>query len=389
MIYVTIDTNVYLDILLDPNEYDYNLKEKRYREIIENKEEDPYRYREDKLPLTLIPLKSLCENNAIKLIITEVTKLELEKHNSRYMEEIKRGYKQLEEVIKKEKIWNNIAYIKNELQSVLEQNKKMNIENWNYGYEKLMELIQLENNIYLSLNPDIICNLYRKNIAGLLGNNEKEVENVTKNNDYLFVNTIQEYFKNNKKENDYIFLVTKDKKDFRGEKVTKNGLIYYDLKENFKDDKLDIKVLADMKSLYKLIDSYVDISKQIQQKTDEIFKETQQDSEYSEDSCWHNYIAWYDERIKDEILNEFNKKDKSLDEIKELRIDVIRDIKNILSECRELSSWDDRSELKLYNWLEMNEEEDIDILRLSKLLIIRENLKEYKKIHEEEIKKGE
>ncbi|MDB2157217.1 hypothetical protein [Clostridium butyricum] len=386
MIYVTIDTNVYLDILLNPNEYDYNLKEKNYGEIIEDMKEevseDIYRYRENKLPLSLIPLKTLCDNNVIKLIITEVTKLELMKQNARCIDDINKGYKQLETTIKNEKMWNNISYIKNELQSVLKQNKRMNIENWTYGYEKLMEFLESENNINLELNANVVCNLYRKNIAGLLGDNEKEVENATKNNDYLFVNTVQEYFKNNINENDHIFLITKDNKDFRGSRITDNeDRMYYELKDNFKDKNTDIKILADMKSFYKWTNVEVDLRKIINDKIDIIFEERKNDCEYTEDSMWHNCIYWYNENIKEDIINDFNMKNKSLKEINLIRERTLTNITNLLKECRELSSWDNRSEIKLYSWLEENEESELIILNLSTLLKIKENLLEYKKIH--------
>lgn len=386
MIYVTIDTNVYLDILLNPNEYDYNLKEKNYGEIIEDMKEevskDIYRYRENKLPLSLIPLKTLCDNNVIKLIITEVTKLELIKQNARCIDDINKGYKQLETTIKNEKMWNNISYIKNELQSVLKQNKRMNIENWTYGYEKLMEFLESENNINLELNANVVCNLYRKNIAGLLGDNEKEVENATKNNDYLFVNTVQEYFKNNINENDHIFLITKDNKDFRGSRITDNeDRMYYELKDNFKDKNTDIKILADMKSFYKWTNVEVDLRKIINDKIDIISEERKNDCEYTEDSMCHNCIYWYNENIKEDIINDFNMKNKSLKEINLIRERTLTDITNLLKECRELSSWDNRSEIKLYSWLEENEEGELIILNLSTLLKIKENLLEYKKIH--------
>ena len=39
----------------------------------------------------------------------------------------------------------------------------------------------------------------------------------------------------------------------------------------------------------------------------------------------------------------------------------------------------------MYSWLEMNDEYELEILRLSELLKIKENLKEYKKIHEKEV----
>ncbi len=60
---------------------------------------------------------------------------------------------------------------------------------------------------------------------------------------------------------------------------------------------------------------------------------------------------------------------------------IIQDIKSILNSCRSTFSWDDKSELKLYSWLEEYNEEDLIDLEFKTLCIIRKNLVEYLEIH--------
>lgn len=89
------------------------------------------------------------------------------------------------------------------------------------------------------------------------------------------------------------------------------------------------------------------------------------------------------ERVCLENLNEiFMKKiihtQNDLQKYREL---VINDIYKLLNDCRESKEWSDRSELKLYSWLENREEDYICMSKLSDLILIRENMKRYLKIH--------
>lgn len=69
----------------------------------------------------------------------------------------------------------------------------------------------------------------------------------------------------------------------------------------------------------------------------------------------------------------------------EYRKKVIKDIKEILEKCRGLKSWNDRSELKLYSWIKNRSEEEIEISKLSDLILIKNNLQKYYKIHLDEL----
>lgn len=60
---------------------------------------------------------------------------------------------------------------------------------------------------------------------------------------------------------------------------------------------------------------------------------------------------------------------------------VICDITSLLAACRNSMSWDNRSELKLYSWLNNHSEEEIYEEDISELESIRNNIIEYLKIH--------
>lgn len=77
--------------------------------------------------------------------------------------------------------------------------------------------------------------------------------------------------------------------------------------------------------------------------------------------------------------NVFVKLNFTQKELKEYRVKVIDNIKGILEKCRCLESCNDRSELKLYSWMENRTEEEIEISKLSDIININFDYLSYKK----------
>lgn len=63
------------------------------------------------------------------------------------------------------------------------------------------------------------------------------------------------------------------------------------------------------------------------------------------------------------------------------RSSITCDITSLLAACRRTKSWDNRSELKLYSWLNEHSEEEVTLENIQELKIIRKNLIEYLQIH--------
>lgn len=352
MIYIVIDTNIYLSMLHERNEHEYKLSNELYGDIISNGIENIEYVHEDKLPKSIIDLAILCENNIVKLIVPEVTLLELEKAKLKFKEDYSFEFKKLKEVIKSQNVWNEINYIKKDLTNIIDTHEKVNIQNWEMGYNNLIKFLESDCTIKVSLDSDIICNLCRKTISGAIKDRQS--------NDFLFLSSVYKYMKNIYCKDTKLMLVTNDSKDFYKKST---GSDFRELKDELKDDTVNILGLEHINSLYKYINADVNLNK----KTQKVHKKL---SDYLLDYT-------YDE----EVLNKFNKKNKSFDEIKKIRNETLSDIKTILSNCRKLDNFNDRSELKLYNWLNGRSEDEFDILKLSELLIIRDNLKEYYQLH--------
>lgn len=60
---------------------------------------------------------------------------------------------------------------------------------------------------------------------------------------------------------------------------------------------------------------------------------------------------------------------------------VMCDITALIAACRRLNSWDDRSELKLYSWLNNHFEDDLAELQIDELVSVRQSVLDYFKLH--------
>ena len=368
MIYLLLDTNIFVSILLDRKEYEYSIVDKNYGEIISYDKEKQNNYEIDyynKMPKSLRDLEILCENEIVKLLVTEINELELTKANNEIRNSYNEEYKKLKDSIKSQELWNEVSIIKKDLEKIIDKHNEININNWEDGYNTLINFLNKNYNIKISLTPNIICNMYKKKISGEI----KERQS----NDFMFLNSAYNYLKNDYSlQEDKIFLLTKDKKDFfKSNRVKIDGIECYELNEGFKYNEIEVIGLNNIKSLYK----YINCDTKIQDFIDEILSENIKN---------HNgeFFDVYEDSIsKQEILKKFYELNKSIDSIEKKRVNLIKTIKEILSKCRKLESWNERSEMKLYGWLIGKKEQEIEVLKLSELLAINANLLEYYDIH--------
>ncbi|MBS5886198.1 hypothetical protein [Clostridium sp.] len=382
MVYLAIDTNIFISILLDDKEYDYSISNKVYGEIVDEEQKHKYEYEYEyervsrsKIPKSLVNLKRLCENNIIQLLVPEVILLELKKANKEIRDNYNLNYNKLKKSILKENIWNEISKIKNDLVKIIETYKEINIENWDRGYNSLIKFLNEEYNEQIKLTPDLICTLYKKTIAGEIGKSQS--------NDTLFIESIYSYFFDKKLDDskDYIFFVTNDKKDFyESGKYNNRGIESKKIASRFINENVDIIGLEHIKSLYKYINSYTDINKVISNIHNEHFKE-QKVENLDIDDNYENYVWYEDKEAEKSVMEEFEKMDKTIKQLKIKRLEILVEIEMILKKSRELKSWDNRSELKLYQWLEERVESELKVSTISDLLKIKTNLEEYYQIH--------
>ena len=354
MIYLCLDTNIYIKQLTD---------------ISEN----------DDLETNYIPphgisvLSVLLDNDCICLLLPEVIELELEKANRSYENIYRNNYSKLREKNAEfsEEIWNEAKDIIKKIELLIEQEQDKKILYWQKTYKIIKEFFENKKIVKLPLDSNTILQNERKRISGLIADRNS--------NDELIKMQLSNFINNKMIDEDDFIFITNNKQDFFGECVEnsskfslpwmlkKNCYGYYSLNsflKNFNNEyDLDIDDSEPLESLVDLDPSNVEL-------LDEQIKNIEE------------YNKIYYEILISKIREEFNKKlYSSSEKIREIRDTLLLEINNILRECRNTKSWDDHSEYKLRSWLEGNSEQEIYFLTLSELLIIKKNLQLYLKIH--------
>ena len=366
MIYVSIDTNVYINLLT---------------EVMTNDNVE-----ENDIPSQLEDLNLLCKKGIVTLLIPEVVKLELQKFNSKVEEDYRNEYSKLINYIDKysKSSWSEIRGVKNKIIDLIEEEQNNKVYYCEEEYAKLMVFFENDYIEHVELTSDAICKAYKKKISGLITDSQL--------NDALIIESIHGYFKQQEMDdNDLVLFISGDKKDFfvKGDRAG-----FKVLKDKFKISNHEVYGLYNLKQLYKYINANFDVQLpegEIETKWSE-FEKKYPDWDFENDGVREEYTR-IEENINVMINELFERKLQDLPkEIIDIRKRVLGEIENILLKCRDMISWDDKSELRLYRWLNSRAEINLYSSKLSDLFLIRENLQEYLSVHEkmdEEILEGD
>lgn len=347
MIYLCFDTNVYIKLLLD------NIKNESFFDSIS-----------DESSLIISELHALLESEYYTILLPEVIELELEKQNASITKDILNNCNLLKTTIEetKKNIWNENHELVLKLHSTIDTFRDNKITIWQKYYQQLIELFLEKNVVKLALSPDIICETEKRKIKGLI--TDKQV------NDSLLIDTLHFFMKYQVKDNDKVHLITYDNGFFEKDQLSKK----------YRRDDLEILVLYGIEQFEEKINmKHIHLSSKTEQgigaeefdintdyESEEYLEKMKQDE--------NDYIG--------EMVEDFESKAlKQPDYIQIIRKGLIENIKKKLEKCRELDSWDNRSELKLYQWLENRNENELPLSSISELIVISKNVDRYFDIH--------
>ncbi|ADZ82612.1 PIN domain-containing protein [Cellulosilyticum lentocellum] len=388
MIYIYIDTNIYIKHLIHEVNF---MKTSLNSEI-----EEINRIMNRQNPLhELDDLIILCKVGIVKLLVPEVTMLELQKQNKNILEAFNHNYSKVqiavEERTKKDDFWNEVKDITGKITNLINQERIQRQDYWERSYRKLFELFSEDYVQIINLTPITMSNAYKKKISGDVSD--------TQMNDVLIIEGIYEYLGLNLSswdiDNDMLIIVSDDRKDFFDTKGPKLSLNAYSLQKRFVNETYRPLGMNNLKQVYGNINADYDIKinkdnyfvefnkKYIHYINDEYFipftteaEDRRREEEYQE--------------ITNQIQKDKNKKfaEKHLEKINELPL-YIRDLRkqlidkilSLLNECRNTHSWNNKSELKLPNELQGEEQLEIYTCTISRLLTLKEELEQDLLIH--------
>lgn len=360
MIQVCLDSSVYIQFLtqIDKNEF---LSEAH-----------------DISNIVVQEIDILSRGEEVQFLLPEVVELELMKQNQIIKGEYSKHTAIIKESLKTLKFeWDQARELVSFLNEIASRYEKKKIEYWTDLYGQLNAFFNSGRITRIPLTPEIICATEKRKIAGEITNEQTQ--------DSMIIESLHAYIdKRTDGDSSYIYFITQD----NGFSKTRNGLTR-SLKDKFEREHASARIIVvdGLKGFHHLINFDLPISENSAGVPDSIdlldtpVDESITSSDLDDDEYWEKVAAA--EKEFDQFLNAIFIDRISMfpDDIKSCRETVISDIYELLGKCRSTAAWDDRSELKLYEWLEGRSEDEIPRSKLSDLMLIRENLSEYYAIH--------
>ena len=357
MIYLCLDTNIYMQQLTDIN----------------GKEDSEENYIS---PHIISVLSILLEQQYVTLILPEVIILELEKANRSFQDDYKDNYSKLKNKINEfiKEIWSEARDICEKLCLFIDEEQDNKIKYWIKTYEIIQGFFRNEKIIKLNLDPGLVLQNEKKRISGEI--------NTRNTNDELIKMQLENFTQAHLNDEDEFIFITNNKKDFFIDNSESNGKfkLSWDERENYYG-------YFSLKSFLKKFNNEYDLEIDDSEIADEGVNLANleidfDDFESEEGQTWLNEQAKYHEIWRTKYKEKFDEKlNESPQNFREIRNALLLEINNLLSECRKTKSWDHRSEYKLSWWLEDKSEQELYFSTLSELIVISNNLKEYLRIH--------
>ncbi|MGJ0909420.1 PIN domain-containing protein [Clostridium botulinum] len=348
MVYIFLDTNIYIKLLT-------NLADNSFFQ----------------------ELKVLVKEKVVKLLVPEIVLLELYKQNRTVKHNFENELNKLQVNIKEccKSLWSEVREIESKISSLIIEERKDKEETWDSNYNVLLNYLTSSDVEYIEFTPRIMCNGEKRKMSGKLVRTNESSSQDAYNIECLisYLNSIEE------SHNTEFIICTNDIKDFSKNKKYKNG--FYNLHPIFECDFKNAKCVNSLENLMK----YINYGFEYIEETNVDVKAIEEFNSVCDDLGEEEYSELYgkDKSVCLENLNEiFMKKIiHTQNDLQKYREVVINDIYKLLNHCRESKKWSNRSEFKLYSWLENREEDYICMLKLSDLILIRENMNRYLKIH--------
>lgn len=319
-------------------------------------------------------LKIMVGEGMVKLLVPEIVILELEKQDRVAKEKINSEFNNLNKNIKElsKQLWSEVRDITDKISTLIEEENNNKLHMWDENYKTVRKYLTSNSVEYIEFTPEIMCKGEKRIIGGKLVR-----ANSNSSQDSYNIESLIMYFQLvGSNEEDELIICSNDIKDFSASSEKQNG--FYELHPNFKEKFPNTKCSQTLKNLMKYINygyEYIGRS-EIETKDN---KNIDKLDDFNDDKL--------EEEENNKSLKEILSKKLTFtpSELKENRAKVLDDIKKKLEKCRSLQSWDDKSELKLFSWIENRSEEKVEISKLSDLILIRKNLKEYYKLHIEDL----
>jgi hypothetical protein len=318
------------------------------------------------------------------LVIPEVVHLELEGRMHNLSEVLDQSFGKLKKVISTTPVWSEIEDAKQLVTQQLDSLRDEKKLRWHVIYKDVLELFNSEKVSSIPYTTEIMCRARKRIIRGGMPRNSPMVDQ-----DAAIVESLIVHFSLIQDPQPILLFCSENHSDFAIEIPKRESRDrVFALHPALAKELPKTHFFTQLKDLLQLDQGYESLPRppndeEIKEAMDRADKLGSQCNFDLDDDEYMQSVKHLDSIIETSLANQYAAEVVPTlpEEFRGKREDMVRRIQNLLEQCRQCKSWDDRSELKLPQWMEDVPEGMIPYTSLSNLMKIESSLHRYRSIH--------
>ena len=331
-------------------------------------------------------LRTLVEERAFRLLVPEVVSLEVEKAFRSLPKSLESACNKLSDAVGKATLdsWSEIDSLKVEVLNRIKHFKQSRIAECVEVSASILGFLQSDAITRILLTPDILVAAKRRHIAGKMPDCRKSSDQ-----DALIVESLASFFRNNDAPLASLLFCTENTSDFAVEVKAHDLQRQFALDPRIQASLPTARFSTDLASMLALAKGFEELPPVTNA---EIEHAAQMHGLHDDvdDEAFGVFYQLLEDAVYKESARQFEEKflPSVPYDIQALRSRLSEEIKEIFAACRNCVSWDERSESKLPQWIEYVAEPMTDYTSLSKLVRIRNSLRRYLEVHQQNDRDG-
>ncbi len=323
----------------------------------------------------------LAQGGVIRLLVPEVLMLELENKFRQLPRTFESHCDKLTDGLTKatENVWNEIGPLKAGLLDQVAQYKKKKLAECAQMSTKVLAFLQSPSIQPIPLTNDIWLDAQRRLIGGRMPNTKKAADR-----DAGIIASLVSFFREAKDDQEAkLLFCSENAGDFAVECGVGTKERVFALDPLIQNDLPPARYFVNLDTMLAFANGYEALPKPTDEQI-QLAVEMRDRHDCDSDDYWA-FQKVVDQRFEEWVADHYTTDiTPSLPiEINRVRAELANVIRELLEQCRACSTWDDRSEYKLAQWIECVPETLVPYTSLPNMVRIRRNLVEYLRIHRE------
>jgi len=323
-------------------------------------------------------LRTLVEEGVFRLLVPEVVSLEVEKTFRSLSKSVESACDSLCDAVGKaaQNTWSEIDSLKVEVLNRIREFKKSKAEECCGVSSKISEFLQSDAVTRITLSPEIMVAAKRRHIAGMMPNCRKSSDQ-----DALIIESLVSFFTGHSAPDTAFLFCSENTSDFALEVKDENLDKRYVLDPSIQVALPPARFSTDLASMLRIIQGYEELPAPTNEEIEHAVN--MRDLHDVEDE----EFQVFDQIVMDAVHRESTKQFQEdvlpsvPEDVRMVRDRLSSQVAALLAECRNCTSWGERSEYKLPQWIEYVDEPMIPYTSLPKLLRIKNSLEKYLEVH--------